>query len=87
MCCSQSVRQAEQHLSKKARILATMCRLRPCEALVVASVEFGLDLVEDGVSLFDTLRQLGTMDPDDMQMVEAVAMRQVANRTLSSLAR
>jgi len=81
------VRQAEQHLSKKARILATMCRLRPKEELVVASVEFGLELEEDGVGLFDLLRQLGTIDPDDLQSVEQVAIKQVANRSLSSLSR
>jgi hypothetical protein len=81
------VRQTELSLSKKARILSTMCRMRPKEELVVTSVEFGLELEEDGVSLFDLLRDMGTIDHDEVQMVEQVAMKQVANRSLSSLSR
>lgn len=81
------MRLAEQTLSKRARIIATMSRMRPKEELIVTSVEFGLELEEDGVSLFDLLRQLGTVDPDDLQMLEQVVMKQVANRSLSSLSR
>jgi len=67
--------------------VATMIRLRIADPLSAACVEFGLELKENGISVFDIIREADSVDMEDLIRMEQATTRQAVSRTLSSLAR